>query len=246
MRGSTRFGLALLTLAAVLAGGLALSYAGRFADGTRPGAAAAEPSAERVISVSGEGRVFARPDLALITLGVELSDPDLSTVQQQANQRMDAVFAELESRGIPEDKIETVTYSIWVERDYERPDQPITGYRVTYLVEVHVQPVDRAGEIIEAAVSAGANTVPGVSFTVADPAALLRQARERAMADARDKAAHLAQLAGVSLGAPVRIAEGSAYPVPVPVERAAADAASALPPGQTVVTVSVAVDYAIE
>ncbi len=246
MSGLQRLGIASLTIAALALGGaLVALLGGNGVSGPAP--AAAQTPGERVISVSGEGRVFIRPDLAIVTLGVELSNPDLAAAQQEASRRMDAVLAELRARGIPEEKIKTVSYSIWVERNYEQPDQPITGYRIVHLVEVQVQPVDRAGEIIEAAVAAGANSVPGVSFTVADPNAVLRQARELAMRDARDKASHLAQLAGVTLGTPVRIAEGGAFPPPVPVEaRAAAGAADVLPPGQTVVSVVVTVDFAIQ
>ena len=246
MSGLQRLSIASLAIAALALGGaLVALLSGNGVSGPAP--AAAQTPGERVISVSGEGRVFIRPDLAIVTLGVELSNPDLATAQQEASQRMDAVLAELEARGIPEEKIKTVSYSIWVERNYEQPDQPITGYRIVHLVEVQVQPVDRAGEIIEAAVAAGANSIPGVSFTVADPSTVMRQARELAMRDARDRASHLAQLAGVSLGSPIRIVEGGACPPPVPVEaRAAAGAADALPPGQTVVSVVVTVDFAIQ
>lgn len=246
MSGLQRLSIASLTIAALALGGaLVALLGGNGVSGPAP--AAAQTPGERVISVSGEGRVFIRPDLAIVTLGVELSNPELATAQQEASRRMDAVLAELQARGIPEEKIKTVSYSIWVERNYEQPDQPITGYRIIHLVEVQVQPVDRAGEIIEAAVAAGANSIPGVSFTVADPGAVLRQARELAMRDARDKASHLAQLAGVTLGAPVRITEGGAFPPPVPMPpEAKAGGAGPLPPGETTVSVVVTVDFAIQ
>lgn len=246
MRGLQRLVLASVFIAMLaLAGAMVAVFGG--AGGTpSPGAAAAEPSANRVISVSGEGHVFIRPDLAIVTLGVELSKPDITTAQQEASQRMAAVLAALKARGIPEEKVKTVSYSIWVERNYEQPDQPITGYRVFHLVEAQVQPVDRVGEIIEAAVAAGANSISGISFTVADPSTVIRQARELAMRDARDRASHLAQLAGVTLGAPIRITEGGAFPPPVPVEARAGAGAGPVPPGETLVSVVVTIDYAIQ
>ncbi len=246
MRGLQRLVLASVFIATLALAGAMVVVLGGAGEAPSPGAAAAEPSTDRVISVSGEGRVFIRPDLAIVTLGVELSNPDIAAAQREASQRMEAVLAELKARGIPEEKIKTVSYSIWVERNYEQPDQPITGYRVFHLVEVQVQPVDRVGEIIEAAVAAGANSISGISFTVADPSAVIRQARELAMRDARERASHLAQLAGVTLGAPVRITEGGAFPPPVPVEARAGAGAGPMPPGETVVSVVVTVDYAIQ
>jgi uncharacterized protein YggE len=236
-----------LAIAALALAGALVAVVGGAGGSAQPGAAAAEPSSDRVISVAGEGRVFVRQDLAIVTLGVELSNPELAAAQREARQRMDAVLAELKRRGIPEAKVKTVSYNIWVERNYEQPDQPIIGYRVFHIVEVQVQPVDRAGEIIEAAVNAGANTIQGIGFTVADPSAAIRQARELAVRDARDRAVHLAQLLGVNLGAPIRITEGGAFPPVMPVEaRAGAEGAGPLPPGETVVSVVVSIEYAVK
>jgi len=247
MSGVRRLVLASLVIAALAVTGAAITVVGGVGGSARLGAAAAEPSPNRTISVIGEGRVFIRPDLAIVTLGVELSNPELAAAQREASRRMDAVLAELRARGIPEAKVKTVSYNIWVERNYDQPEQPIIGYRVFHMVEVSVQPVDRVGEIIEAAVGAGANTIGGIGFTVADSSSVIRQARELAMRDARDRAAHLAQLAGVSLGAPVRIGETGAFPSPMPVEaRVEAGGAGPIPPGETVVSVTITVDYAIE
>jgi uncharacterized protein YggE len=211
-----------------------------------PGQVAAQQTAasERLISVTGEGRVSLTPDIATLTLGVEVFDPDAAAAQRAVAERMTSVLAVFRRAGVPENQIATVVYSITVERDWQQPSAPVTGYRVTHLVEVKLQPVERVGEVLTQAVRAGANVVQGVSFSVANPAAALRQARELAVRDARDRAAQLAQLSGVGLGEPVRIAEFFVTPPPVPVKiDAAADAP--VPVGETTVVVSVSIDYAI-
>jgi hypothetical protein len=73
--------------------------------------------------------------------------------------------------------------------------------------------------VLQAALKAGANTVAGVEFAIADPTALQRQAREKAMASARAKAEQLAAGFGVKLGA-VRSINEFSTPVPVPVTMA--------------------------
>lgn len=99
------------------------------------------------------------PDTAVITLGVELFDPDASTAQREVERRMDAILAVFRQAGVPDQNITTVAYTIWVERDWNQPGGPVVGYRVTHLVDVRFQPVERVGEVLSRSVQAGANTI---------------------------------------------------------------------------------------
>lgn len=213
--------------------------------------AAENPSGQPAVTVSGEGRVLVPPDTAQVVLGVMSQGPDLGPVQDNVNQQMDAVLASLRSAGIPENQIRTVAFNISVDRDYQQPSAPITGYTVVHLVQVKVKPLDRISGVIDGAVAAGANTVSEVSFIVEDRDAAVRQAREQAMDDARRKAQHLAQLAGVQLGPPVSITEGATPPVmPLPMAReVAADmaaGAAAIQPGESEIVVQLVVSYGIQ
>jgi uncharacterized protein YggE len=201
----------------------------------------------RSISVSGEGRVSLPPDTATLTLGAEVFDPDAAAAQREVQRRMEAILSVFRQAGIPESKVKTVVYSMSVERDWNQPTMPVIGYRVTHLVEVQLQPVERTGDLLDRAVQAGANAVTNISFSVSNPAAALRQARELAVRDAREKAAQLAQLSGVALGAPLRIVEStSSPPVPVPAVGAGGPEAKAVPAGEATIVVTVSIDYAIQ
>ena len=112
---------------------------------------------QRTISVSGEGRVYVTPDTAQVTLGVQIENADLGAAQQEANQKMDAVLAVLKANGVADDQIKTVTYNISVQRDYQKPNQPITGYQVSHPVQVKVKPMSKVSAVIDAAVAKGAN-----------------------------------------------------------------------------------------
>lgn len=209
-------------------------------------AAQVEQPSQRVISVTGEGKVSVTPDTAILTIGAEIFDPDPAVAQRELERRIDAMVAVFRQAGIPEQSIKTVVYSLTVERDWQQPSGPITGYRVTHLLEVHVRPIDQLGELLGRAVQAGANSVTGISFSVANPAPALRQARELAVRDALEKAAQLAQFSGVGLGRPVRISESLAAP-PIPVVGAGGGSdAKVLPIGELTITVNVAIDYAIQ
>lgn len=212
------------------------------------GLRAAEIDTTRTVSVSGIGRVALTPDTVYMTLGVDVIDPDLGVAQSQAATRMDDVIAALLDRGVAQADIQTATYAINVNRDYNQPGQPIIGYIVTHTVTVKVRDVDNAGNVIAGAVDAGANNVSGVWFGVEDQAGALAQARELAVADARAKAEDLARLVGSSLGPVLSISESSSGGAPAPYDGVAgADKATTVTinPGQTEVTLSVSVVYAL-
>jgi uncharacterized protein YggE len=75
------------------------------------------------------------------------------------------------------------------------------------MLEVTVRDVEKAGEVLDGVVAAGANQVYGVSLTVSDDQKWLSAAREKAMADARSRAEELAGLAGVELGDVLSVSE---------------------------------------
>jgi uncharacterized protein len=206
----------------------------------------------RTVTVNGSGEISIRPDTGMVTLGVEVHNEDLGTAQTEATERMDAVIAAMESAGIAEADIKTANYNIWVDRDWERPDQPIRGYNVSHNITVKVRDIDQVGTIIEQGLEAGANSVQGIAFTVEDNADAISQARELAVADARAKAEDLARITGVTLGQVVTIEEYSHSASPVAYEERAYDmddgaGASAPPinPGESVISIQVQVAWEI-
>lgn len=218
-------------------------------DGSR--ATAAETDTTRTINVSGEGRVSMTPDVAILNLGVNARDPQLATAQSNATSAMDAVRDALLAAGVAERDIQTSQYSVYVEQDYNQPSQPIIGYNVTQMVTAKVRQIDKAGETIQAAVDAGANQINGIWFTVEDTSDAVNQARELAVADARERAEHLARLSNATLGPVHSISEGYTTPgAPVPyASGAAAESAAKAPsidPGTMEVIVTVSVSYAMQ
>lgn len=126
----------------------------------------------------------------------------------------------------------------------------LRGYRITNTVRLLVGDLARVGELLDAAIDAGANSIGGVSFGLRDEADALHRAREAAMADARAKAAHYAALAGTALGDVLSIAEaGSAPPIQhMRMMRAAAMETPHTTPiasGEGTITVTLQVVYAL-
>ena len=123
----------------------------------------------------------------------------------------------------------------------------IVGYQVSNQVSARVRDIDRLGATLDALVGAGANSIDGLSFDLADPKQVLGEARDAAVADALAKAKRYAAAAGVRLGAIISIEEGSAYPPPRPMMRAEAMAADVpIAPGQTELSATVTITFALE
>jgi uncharacterized protein YggE len=238
---------ALVAMALIMA--VAITVAGR----SDSGATAAETDATRTISVNGEGRVSLAPDVVMMSIGVDERNADLNAAQTAADEKMDAIIDALRANGVAEADIQTGNYSIYAERDYEREGQPVTGYVVSHTVTAKVRDIDNAGNVIAAAIDAGANNVGGIWFALDDPAVAIQQARELAVADAEAKATELARLANATLGPIQVISEGSSPSSPaVPydgagmaMDEAMRSSAPTINPGQTEVVLTVYVTYAI-
>jgi uncharacterized protein YggE len=227
-----------------------------FGPGNRPAAAQTGDIIQPTVNVSGEGRVSAKPDMAIVSAGVSARGSSVAEAMDQANQAIDRVRASLQANGIAERDIQTS--SISVSPQYSRstgPDAPpqIVGYQASQQLQIRIRDINAIGKVIDDAAAAGGDlfTLSGLRFTIADPTSLQSQAREQAMAKARAKAEELARLGGLTLGSPIAINEGAEPPTPVLIARstefaapAAAPAPTGVSAGELEIVVTVQVSYA--
>jgi uncharacterized protein YggE len=212
------------------------------------------PNQQVGIWVNGLGKVTVVPDLGILQLGVEAQAGTVAEAQSQATAAMNAVMAALKANGIADKDIQTRYFSInkvtrW---DKEGSTEIVVGYRVSNTVTVKVRALDKMGAVIDAVAEAGGDLtrINSISFTVEDPTTYEKEAREKAMADAKAKAEQLAALGGINLGKPTYISESNySYPTPVYYEaRDAAGMSSETPisAGEMDITVNIQVTYAIQ
>jgi len=204
---------------------LAIALATQFAAVAR----AADPAH---ITVTGEGRVDAAPDMATISLGVT-SQGDTAAAAMAANsQALSRVLANLRAAGIEDRDLQTTGLALSPDwRGADDGSAPrIVGYIASNMLTVQVRALDGLGAVLDAAVKDGANTVDGLSFGLADPEPVLDEARRRAVAVATHRAMLLTEAAGVSLGAVAAISEGGGSFAPAPMFAKAADMTAAVVP----------------
>jgi uncharacterized protein YggE len=210
----------LLSIVALLAASLAACAAVNAASTTEAqGAPASATGSEssatpRTITVVGTGNVSLVPDVARINVGAEARADTVSEAKAEVDGQMAAIMAALKQMAVDEKDIQTSHYYIHYEERVPMPvvqEGPVgesqSGYRVSSMLRVTVRDVEKAGEVLDAVVEAGANQVHGVTFTVSDESKWQGQAREKAMANARARAGELAGLAGVELGELISVSE---------------------------------------
>lgn len=211
--------------------------------------------AQSGITVTGQGKVSGKPDLARVTLGVSTLADTVEAARDEAATSLDAMVGSMRSNGVASGDLQTQQFSISPEYDYSNNRQTLKGFRVTNTVTAKLRDINKTGQIIDAAVAAGGDNtqVQGIVFTIDKPAELQDAARKAAIADARAKAETLAKEAGVGLGGPVVISEGGGVPPPLlyagdsaSAPRSAAGANTPIEPGELDVTIDVSVRWAIQ
>jgi len=202
------------------------------------------------IWVTGEGKVTVVPDVVVLSLGVEAQATTVAEAQRQAAEAMDAIMNELDDHGVAKKDIKTQFYSIQPVRRWDNGKEILIGYRVTNTVTAKIRNVEDAGTIIDAVAAAGGDyaRINSISFTVDEPEAYYEEARQKAMADAEDKAKQLADLGGLKLGKPTYINESGGY-IPVIRDYYGVEVAPApttpISPGETEIQLTVQVVYSI-
>jgi uncharacterized protein YggE len=202
-----------------------------------------------VISVTGGASVSVAPDLAQIDGGVTSEAKTAREASEANNAAMGKVLLALKGIGIEEKDFQTSRLSLQPQSAPNHPGgaSAIVGYRASNRVTIRLRDVTKIANVLDTIVAAGANDVGGINFMVANASKLLDEAREQAIGDARRKAEIYAKAAGVTLGAPLSIAEESS-PGPLPFRRMAAAMAAAVPvaQGEETLQVTVAVSWAIQ
>jgi uncharacterized protein YggE len=201
----------------------------------------ATPSTGTEITVTGDGTVNATPDQASFDFGVTTQGTTAAEALSRNNSEARSIIDALKNAGIDASDIQTTQVSLWPQTSSN--GNTIVGYQASNSVQVTASLV-KSGALVDAAVGAGANNVDGPNLDTADKSSLYGEALKKAIADAKVKAQAIADGAGLTLGAVVKVQEGENSAPPVPMF-AAEKAAAAVPieAGTQQIQASVTVTY---
>ena len=213
--------------------------------------AVADSIQEKIISVTGEGKVMAVPDICILTLGIEAENKEVVGAQGMASDAMNDVIATLKKNGVLEKDIQTSKYSIYPVRKEKNTwwgGGKIVAYRVRNVANVKIRDVNKIGKIIDDAAKAGGDLIRigEIRFNIDDPKPYYREARRKAVNDAIEKAEQLAELSGVKLGRPISISERGGLVSSVERATYSRGAAPPISPGEMEIKLTVNITYEIK
>lgn len=225
------------------------------------------------IMVSGEGKLYIKPDIAKVSFGVTSQSLKSQDAVNQNNIKMNAVIKAIKELGISDQDIQTTLYNLYPIYSYVKGDnvalgrpvnqispspdyypypgtQVITGYSLEQQISVKIKNFDNINSILDRATSAGATSVGQLQFAVDNPEKAQSQARAIAITKAKEKLQLIIGESGLRVGKLVNISEGyNNYPMPMYASAMSKDSASTTPEiqvGQQEVNSSVTLTYQVK
>jgi uncharacterized protein len=201
------------------------------------------------------------PDIATVGVGVQTLAAKATTAMGENSEKMERVIAMLKARGILTKDIQTTGISLSPQYDYQnqKPGVPVAflGYQVNNTVRVTTTNIAKLGELLDALIVAGGNSIDGPYFSIKDNKSQAKLARDKAVASANTQAQEYAIRTGFSRARLLTISEGANYgPQPVSAMNAAmyvtAQSESPPPPpppiapGQVATVIAINLRYQLE
>jgi hypothetical protein len=237
------------TLAAILVVGVLVFFVGQLAYQNK----SLDQQNSNQITVSGEGKVYAKPDVAIVNLGVTTTGATVAYVTKTNTDVMNAVIEAAKGLSIDEKDIQTTNYNLAPQYNYtQRAGAIFQGYTLSQNIQVKIRDFTKIGDVLSQATAKGANLVGDLQFTIDNPQQFKDQARAKAIAQAKINAKSLATESGMGLGKLINVYESTnSYPVmynSVKAMGGAAPEAASIPtvqPGQQEIDVVINLTYQV-
>lgn len=160
------------------------------------------------LSVNGVGIVRVKADVALLTVGVTTSNPDVQIAQVENSNTVNTIIISLTDYGIPKENINA--YDVSINKKYDNITNELVAYEITTTIRIEVTDLENLGDIYSLAIENGANSNVSISFSVSDKSPHYKEALLAATQDALNKGALLAKNLGIKLKPlPENISENS-------------------------------------
>ncbi len=181
------------------------------------------------ITVSGEGKIYAKPDIATVSFGVATDGKTVAEVTKSNTAKMNTVINAIKALKVDEKDIQTTNYSLTPVYENSVIYAPVpmmypniiggngttlTGYKLEQDIQVKIRDFTKIGDVLAKATASGANTIGDLQFTIENPEKFHDQARAEAIKQAKANANNLAKESGINLGKLINVFENSGpYPV---------------------------------
>ncbi len=164
------------------------------------------------INITGEGREVSVPDVATVDLGLLTTSAKVADAQAENTKKMNQLTDRLKALSIADRDLKTANYSIYPHYDYKEGASTVSGYDVSQTLNVKIRDLNKLATVLQIAGEIGSNQIGGLNFTVDDREVLRERARQKALANALQKARALSASTGLRLGKLISYNESEVTP----------------------------------
>lgn len=166
------------------------------------------------ISVTGEGKVKVTPDQAIVTVGFQNSGKDAKEVKQLNDEVVDKVIKFLKKSGIAASDYKTNNVTLNKSYDYEKKKYT---FMANQTISITLKDLSKYDDIMMGLNDAGVNSIQGVEFKSSKMEEFEKEARKKAMLNAKQKATDYVSVLNQKIGKALLISDNSQvyYPQPM-------------------------------
>lgn len=159
------------------------------------------------VTVFGSCENYYTPDTAYVTIGIETSETELASAQQNNVNKMSEAITLLEEYGIDKSNIKTTGYKVFNHHNYFEDAKEVEA-RVLNYVEFKTTNIDNLDTLLESLTNSGVNYINNIRYTIEDTSDEYTDALKCALENAKQKAI---ALSGNDNLVAVEIQENSVY-----------------------------------
>ena len=181
-----------------------------------PTASIAEMASTPLVRVNIAESLRTTPDEASMTVGTQAKASTATEAVAANKVKTEKLLATIRASGIRERDIQT--QGIQLQPDYRWDNEPngrgrqtLIGYIASNSVQIKTRNIDTLTSLLDTLTTAGADSVYGPNFSIADPAPLRREARVRAMSRGQAEALEYARNNGFGSVRLLSVEEGVSY-----------------------------------
>lgn len=163
---------------------------------------------KNTITISGQGEIFTKPDLAIVSFSVISEAKDVQVAISENTEKMNNIINFMKKNKVEDRDLKTIAFRVnpryeWHDNEknnrIRRGKRVLVGYEVRQSLEVKIRDMEKIGTIVQGGVDFGANQVGSLQFTIDNKKKFKVQAREQAIIEAKEKARVLASQLGIEL-----------------------------------------------
>ncbi len=158
------------------------------------------PESIKTMNFTGEGKVNAKPDIAMVSMGLTVEKKTVAEAQKESSEKMNAFIKSVKDMGVKEEDIKTTNYNVYPQYNWVDGRQYLRAYSLSQNVELKIRDLDKISDIIGLAGQYNLNQIQDLTFDVDKKDEFLKQAKEEAIEKAKANAEETAKLLGISLG----------------------------------------------